>query len=191
MTAKTTPTRRYWHIDAVGAAICAALTVLGFLLVVQPALQARMDQTSLRSEVEELQRQILELDGAKQLLGEELSRLEKQLAADRLKLQRTDYLNTRMALIIESASNSGIVIDKTRSGAAREAPLFQTVPIFLSGTGTYPGCAVFLRELHERLPDTGVVSFELTGDPGRPGAPARFRFSLVWYAAPALAAGIR
>ena len=60
------------------------------------------------------------------------------------------------------------------------------MPIVLSGQGSYSDSAAFLHRLHQSLPDTGVVAFELSGQPGR-GKKTQFRFNLVWYAAPTLA----
>jgi Tfp pilus assembly protein PilO len=184
--ATASPTRS-WRIDAAGVGACLAITILGVLVVVQPAVRVRMDQASLREELLTLREQVAELEGARTRMKEELGRLDDRLAANRLQLQGPEHLNTRMARIIESAASSGIVIDETRSGQAGRAELYQAVPVELSGTGSYPGCTAFLHGLHDQLPDTGVVSFELTGNPGRAAERGRFRFNLVWYAALAAA----
>lgn len=184
MSSSTTTTGHLWHVHAAGVVLCAAITLVGFLVVGRPALQAFMDRASLQAQVTDHQQQVVELELVRKRLNEQLERVERELDADRLTLQGPDFLNTRMAVIVEAASNSRIVIDESRSGSATAGPLFQTVPIHLSGTGSYPGCAVFLRELHQQLPDTGVVTFELNGTPGAAVSAGRFRFSLAWYAAP-------
>lgn len=186
MPVTASPTRS-WRIDAAGMAVCLAITILGVLVVVQPAVRVRMDHASLRDELQTLRQQVAELKGARTRLQDELRRLDDRLAANRLQLQGPEYLNTRMARIIESAASSGIVIDETRSEPAGRAELYQAVPVELSGSGSYPGCTAFLHSLREQLPDTGVVSFELTGNPGRAAERGRFRFNLVWYAALAAA----
>lgn len=186
MPATASPSR-FWRIDAAGIGVCLAITILGFLVVVRPAIRVRMDQASLRDELQTLQQQFARLDEARTRMNDGLGRLDDRLAANRLQLQGPEYLNTRMARIIESAATSGIVIDETRSESAGRAELYQAVPVELSGTGSYPGCTTFLHGLHEQLPDTGIVSFELTGHPGRAAERGQFRFNLVWYAALAAA----
>lgn len=190
MTAPGTGVRP-WHVDAAGAAACAVLTVLGVVLVVLPVLRLRLDHAALRSELRALGGQAAELESAGTRMQRELDRLDERLADNRLQLQGPGYLNTRIARIIETASSSGIVVDQTRSDTARRADLYQAVPIQLSGTGGYPGCAAFLHRLHGELPDTGLVSMELTGNTGRGREEAHFRFDLIWYAAAAAAADAR
>ena len=188
MTAGAGSRWRVWHIDGLGAAGCAVLSGLAFLIVVQPVLRTRADQAAMRSELTEQVGQLAHLEDVDRTLGQDLERVTEQLAMSYLRLQPQQYLNAQMARIVELASASGIVIDQTRSGAAEAGERYQTVPVYLAGRGSYSNCAAFLHQLHETLPDTGVVAFELSGNPSDPGAPPAFEFDLIWYAAATSAA---
>ena len=185
--ASTTSKSRYGYIHAIGGGCCLALTVAGYLLVARPVIQMQIEQASLRAELLGHQQKLAELDRAERVLKQKRHRIEQELAHDRLSLQGVGHLNRRLALIVDSAVASDIVLDETRSGTITAGQMYQTVPISLTGTGNYPGFAAYLRRLHERLPDTCVVSFSLSGSPGSEDAPSRFRYDLLWYAAPAVA----
>ncbi len=174
-------------IHAIGGGCCLALTVAGYLLVARPVIQTQFEQASLRAELLGHQQRITELDRAERVLENKDHRIEQDLAHDQLSLQGVGHLNRRLALIVDSAVASDIDLTETRSGTITDGQMYQTVPISLTGTGSYPGFAAYLRRLHERLPDTCVVSFELSGSPGRQDTPDRFRYDLLWYAAPAVA----
>ncbi len=188
MTARSTSRWQCWHVDALGAGICAVLTGIAVLMVVMPVVRKQSDQAALRADVNQQRQLAARFDESQRLLRKELDFVREELASSQLRLQPTQYLNTRMALIVELASGSSIVIDETRSGTVKAGPRYQTVPIHLSGTGSYSDSASFLHQLHLTLPDTGVVGFELSGKPDNPETPATFRFDLIWYAAPARAA---
>jgi len=185
--ASTIDRTRYGSIHAIGGGCCLALTVAGYLLVARPVIQTQLEQASLRAELLGHQEKLAELDRAERILENKRYRIEQDLAHDQLNLQGIGYLNRRLALIVDSAVASDIVLNETRSGTITDGQMYQTVPISLTGTGSYPGFAAYLRRLHERLPDTCVVSFELSGSPGREDLPSRFRYDLLWYAAPAVA----
>ena len=86
-----------------------------------------------------------------------------------------------MAQIVDVAAAQNLVIDESWSREAESGEQFQTIPINVSGTGSYSDCAAFLHEVHDRLHDVRVTTFELSGNPSSPG---QFQFDLVWYAAP-------
>ena len=185
--ARTIGKTHYGYIHAIGGGCCLALTVAGYLLVARPVIQTQLEQASLSAELLGHQQKLAELDQDERILENQRYRIEQELAQDRLSLQGVKHLNRRLALIVDSAVASDIVLNETRSGTITDGQMYQTVPISLTGTGTYPGFAAYLRRLHERLPDTCVVSFELSGNPGREDTPGRFRYDLLWYAAPAVA----
>ena len=172
---------------AVGVAVITAISVAAFFVVVQPALHMRIERTAMEMERDDQHRLAEELDQTTTRLQGELEELDQQLAASEIQLQSSRYLNARIAHIIEHAANGNVDIYETRPGTVRDHRRYQTVPILLAGRGTYSNCAAFLHRLHESLPDTGVVEFELTGHPADRRTPASFRFNLVWYAEPASA----
>ncbi len=187
MTAPDKTTLRCWHIDALGLLACALLTGVAYVAVVSPVLQKHSDRSALRAQLADKHDRTISLRQMERQLGGQVEALRKDLALSEVRLEPPQYLNTRMALIVELASATGIVINETRSGEVRPGERYQTVPIFISGSGSYSKSAAFIHVLRNRLPDTGVVGFELSGNPGKPEATGAFRFELIWYAAPARA----
>lgn len=185
--ASTTSKAGCGYIHAIGGGCCLALTIAGYLLVAGPVIRTQLEQASLRAELLDHQQKLVEFDRTERVLENQRHRIEQDLAHDQLSLQGIGHLNRRLALIVDSAVASDIILNETRSGTITAGQMYQTVPISLTGSGSYPGFAAYLRRLHERLPDTCVVSFELSGNPGRQDTPGRFRYDLLWYAAPAVA----
>ncbi|MHC4218115.1 MAG: type 4a pilus biogenesis protein PilO [Planctomycetota bacterium] len=175
--------------QAIGSAVIAAISLAAFLIVVGPAQRMGSERAAMERELEELQRRTEELDQTSAGLEDELEGIEQQLAASEIQLQSSRYLNARIAHIIDHAGKGEVAIHETRPGTVRDHRRYQAVPILLAGRGSYSDCAAFLHQLHESLPDTGVVEFELTGRPDDTRAPASFRFNLVWYAGPVAAGG--
>ena len=89
-----------------------------------------------------------------------------------------------MAQIVDVATDNNLVIDESRSSEAESGLDFQTVVITLSGTGRYPDSAAFLRSINSQLHDVSVVGFQLSGNPDSASVLTKFKFELVWYAAP-------
>jgi Tfp pilus assembly protein PilO len=174
-------------VHAVGAAVIGAISIVAFLVVVQPVLRMRTQRVEMVRELDEQQRMADDLDQKRQRLEDAMGHIRRQLATSRIQLQSSKYLNARIAHIIDQADKGELDVHETRPGTVRDHPRYQTVPILLAGRGSYSDCAAFLHRLRESLPDTGVVEFELTGRPAAPLAPASFRFNLVWYAGPATA----
>jgi Tfp pilus assembly protein PilO len=187
VTAPGKSTLRCWHIDALGLLACALLTGVAYVAIVAPVLQKHSERSALRDELAEKRDRISALAQMERQLGGQVAELREELALSEVRLQPPQYLNTRMALIVELASAIGIVINETRAGGVKPGERYQTVPIFISGSGSYSKSAAFIHVLRGRLPDTGVVGFELSGNPGKPEATGKFRFELIWYAAPARA----
>jgi Tfp pilus assembly protein PilO len=176
--------RRSWRTDAVGSGFCAAMTIAAYLITINPIIRSESERAGMQSHVEEQARRVMSLDESRERLGKQLDEVREQVAASHVQLQSSEFLNSRLALIIELASTSGIEIYQSRPGRMIDTPRYQAVPISLSGAGSFTDCAAFLHRLHETLGDTGVVAFELTGKPEAPNTTASFRFELVWYAAP-------
>jgi len=74
--------------------------------------------------------------------------------------------------------------DRTVTIHPADGPDYQTVPILIARSGTYPNCAKFLHRLRKEFPDTAVRSFETTNNSSSPDNPtATFQVELVWHAA--------
>jgi Tfp pilus assembly protein PilO len=176
---------RFWQIYAVGGAVCLAMTFVGYLVGIQPALaeyaahQAELAELAARkTKASDLARQLALSHGS-------LEATRKEVEGLPLRLEPATAVNRRLDRLADLCNDSELSIDELQPGSPADAPHYQTVPIRLVGRGSYPACASFLRELRRRFPDTAVRSFESSNpNPARNQATGTFRFELVWYTAP-------
>jgi Tfp pilus assembly protein PilO len=168
--------------------VCAVLTAGAYALIVKPIQAELVEQAAGRQQLALEEEQSEQLLATRRRLVLDVARLRRERQESAVRLQTVDYLNTRVSELSALVESSGMMINATELDAIRSHEWYQLVPIRLSGVGEFPDCARFLRELHERMPDTSVQGFNLSGNPSQPAAPSMFSFDLVWYAAPTLTA---
>ncbi len=95
-------------------------------------------------------------------------------------------LNNRLARVAALATGRGLDIADIRPGAASFGSHCTTVPISLTGSGSFDNCVRYLHQLREQFRDTAVISVKLNGNPEDALAPASFQLELRWYADPEL-----
>ncbi len=190
MTRKSERRKGRWKIDAAGAAGCLLLSLVGYTTIIAPMRRAAAEIHALESELTVEQQRSKQVERSRGRHQRALARLQSDLGATALELEPVNRLNRRLARIVELASTSGLQIHETRSGKTTSGAYYDTVPLDLTGEGSYPNCAVFLRRLSEELPDVAVLGFDLTGDVGRLRAEPGFQFRFAWYAATAQDGGV-
>lgn len=173
-----------WPTDLAGAGACVALTLAAVFLAFTPLrarhadLAAKQDRLNVRRRRSSgLERSVIAMKG-------QLAEAQKALAKSELQLESAERVNHRVARVTEVATGCGLKIHDVQLGRNSSTQRYTAVPICLAGVGTYRKCVVFLRKLNEAFADTGVKALELSAAPVAPSE-ARFRFELVWYAAPA------
>jgi len=180
---------RPWQIDAAGAAALVVMTVLLYVLGIGPIFRRHAEQGSRQAELDAEFAKADRLEQTQVSLGEQVARVRKAVAECKLELKPAAHANRRIAAISALAAETGLTIDDIQPGVVASGARYRMVPITLAGKGTYVTCVTFLHRLHEAYPDTGLASMVLQNaseDPAGPPA-ARFRFELLWYAAPASA----
>lgn len=190
MTRESKRRKGRWKIDAAGAAGCLLLSLVGYTTIIAPMRRAAAEVDALESELTVEQQRSDQAERSRRRFQRALARLEDDLGATALDLEPANRLNRRLARIVELAYTSGLQIHETRSGTTTGGPYYDTVPLELTGEGSYPNCAVFLRLLSEELPDVAVLGFDLTGDVGRLRAEPGFHFRFAWYAATVADGGV-
>ncbi len=173
-----------WHVEVGGTGLLVLITLLGVVLVIKPTARAQAASEVAKEEIITLQTNVTQMNDVRRQLTIHLASVRETLKDSWVQLQPIKYLNARMAQIVDVATINNLVIDESWSSEAVPYPDFQTVVITLSGTGKYPDSAAFLHSINDELHDISVVGFDLSGNPDSPSAPTRFRFELVWYAAP-------
>jgi len=180
ISGSTSPMRK---IDAIGLAVCAGLTVVGYIGIIQPISRMRGEIATLRTQLAIAQRDTESAGNTRARLSDQLTRVRTELEASPVHLEPANQLNRRLAHLVDLAADSHVLLDETRAGDTQHGDRYETVPIAVSGSGTYPDCAVFLHRIHEELPDVEVLGFDLSGNPGSPHPKTQFQFELAWYAA--------
>jgi len=172
-----------WQIDLpVVLAICL-VTVGAYLLLLRPMARRRADFIEQKDLLSSKRRQASQLKAASLAQREHLVSTGQSLESKRIDLQSTDSLNRQVARIADLLSECNLRTDDIQPGRVSERGTYNIVPIALTGKGGYTSCASFFHRITQALPDTGVSSFELSGDPGRPGDGGNFRLELRWYTA--------
>ena len=173
-------------VDLAGLALCAALTLAGFFAGFQPILQRHARQQSRQQQLTAKEQRAASLERTVRKLRQQLTRTERAVANNALKLAPLAALNRRLSRITALAQDCGLEIERVRPDSAVPGDHYHTVPIQLVGRGAYGASATFLHRLHDKLPDMAVASLAVNGQPGQPDAdaPATFNFDLLWHAAP-------
>lgn len=185
MSTPPTSRWRWWRIDAAALMLLASLTLGWHYGLIDPIVRQREDQTRTRSELAAASEQASQATVRLSRLKDQLEKVRQAVARSSIRLEPTSYLNQHVARLTQTAVEQGLTVEEVQPGAAASNQHFRTVPITLSGAGSYATCAQFLHAVNDAYPDTGVFGLEIVGTPDRANEPARFRFEFGWHAAPA------
>jgi Tfp pilus assembly protein PilO len=171
-----------WQLCAAAAVACAALTVGAYAIGVRPLLEERAHEAEQRQTLDERRGTASDLATALADVQRDLERAKQELAQTPVRLQPATLVNQRLAAIARVATDCQVALDEMRPGSAADSTHFQTVPIRIVGSGRYPACARFLRELRRTFGDMGVRKFTTTNTtPAALEPTAAFQAELVWF----------
>ena len=177
-----------WKVDGVGALILIALSAAGYLLGASPLL-------ARHASVQEQQLELVAARGKSAEVQTSLARVQQQLAvaqgllaASPLRLQPATILNQRLASVTGLAGQGGVGLDDVQPGKSVAGPQYDTLPIHVTGTGSFPAFTALVHRLRQEFPDTGISSFNISGTPQEADVGAKFSMDLLWYTAPLKAA---
>jgi hypothetical protein len=169
-----------WRLYAMAAATFAALAAAGYAGGLSPAIARAARVEADRAELVERRQRAAELAAAAAAARADLAATRDALAGLPLRLEPATLVNARLARLTDMASEAHLQVVEIRPGATVEGRDFDAVPIAISGTGSYPACAVYLHRLHAQFPDTHVRAFRATQTEG---AGTTFTVELVWHTA--------
>jgi|ERR1044071_3038861 Tfp pilus assembly protein PilO len=175
---------RSWQIDAAGVALCLGLAGVWYLAGVQPLSAARASREVLQGELNERELRAGELDDECLHKKGQAENLRQQIESGKVVLAPVDKLNGHIAELNGLAAGHNLRIDIVKPSQPVVLPRYTTVPIRISGSGSFADAARFLHALHEGHRDTGLVGMELHAEPEAPDKEPYFAFNLVWYAEP-------
>jgi len=175
--------KKWWHLDAVGAAVLAALAMIVYVCGYYPLMSSHDEYLAKEGELAAQQDQAARLESTLLSLQHRLSATRETLATSNLSLKPGSNLNSQLTQISALAVRNGLTVADVRTDPSFSEQHCEVFPISLAGTGTYRACTIFLGELKKAFPDTAVQSLELAAQPGDRLGVGTFSFRLWWHAA--------
>lgn len=167
-------------IDAGGLGVCLALSAALYFVAVRPVLDEQVQRAAQAAELTEQKREAADLAAALADRRQTLMQTERQVAERSLKLMPLARLNHRLATVTSLANDCGLSLDRIEPGQSVPSTHYVSVPINLSGRGTYLATTQFLERMHEQWPDLAVASLDLRGSAR---GESDFVLQLLWFAA--------
>ena len=171
-------------IDCVGIVVCVVCTAVVMFVGFKPVWDEQAVAARQTDLLEQQRAEVKRLATSLTTMREQFSDTERAVQANALRLEGVDRLNHRLSRITALATECGLVIEQVEPNASVPTTHYVRVPVRVSGEGGFHAVRSFLHELHGRLPDFAVSSFDLLGQPGQAHKEPQFRFLLDWYAAP-------
>jgi Tfp pilus assembly protein PilO len=177
---------KQWQVYAGALVAAAALSGGAYVAGLRPLMDRRAANVALDQELETRGERARAMAASLEAGRRELAEAKDALECQPLRLKPADQINLRLAAVTRVAGECGMTIDEVQPGAPADSPHYQTVPLRMVGSGSYPACAEFLHALRAQFPDTAIRSFDsLNKNPAMDAPEATFRFELTWFAAPA------
>ncbi|MAE66184.1 MAG: hypothetical protein CMJ18_18090 [Phycisphaeraceae bacterium] len=174
---------RHWQIDLVGVAICAAVSMGVYFLMLRPLSERNRAYAAEHAQLIQQREQSVSVAETCRSLEEELERVRTHAGHEALELRDPDLINEVLASLADLSRQTRLKIDQMQPMPVAQVEHFAMVPVHVRGTGTIRDCARLLRRLHQepRFRDIAVRSFDISGDPRSAMAKISFRLVLTWY----------
>jgi len=170
------------HIDLAAVGVFAFMVLIAYVVGVHPVLRQHQNFILREVELGVQQGKATKLSMRIARFASRIMQIKQELADNVIKLKPASQVNSHLARMAGLVNQCGLKLDQLRPGKSLNGPRYQTVPIYLVGTGNFSACAKLLQELQRCFPDTSVASFEVKGDPTKPTEPTKLRVDLLWYA---------
>lgn len=172
-----------WGIDAAGLGVCLVISIASYALGVAPLIQRSADIQDSIQERQHQEQAKADLARSHNQLKQRLEQAQKELNEAGIQLQPMSRLNEYLAQLTNLATQNGLSLHEIKSGKPVTLKHYRSIPIRLSGTGTYQDSVSFLRRLNKEFPDIRVSALNLNvlTDPGKPQA--KVNMGLVWHTA--------
>jgi Tfp pilus assembly protein PilO len=177
---------RWSEIDGAGVVAIIVLSAIFYFAALNPMMQKRDAAEAQRLLLAAQAEKATDAAAALHAAQDRLLLVQKQIAESPQKLEPVRALNNRLAGITAAATARQLDIADIRPGAAAVGLHYTTVPIAISGSGSFADCVRYLHDLHRKFGDTAVIGVRLIGnaqDATPTSALLAFHLDLRWYAA--------
>ena len=173
----------FFKVDLGGGIASLMILGAGYGFGFRPIFEARTERRVLQQR----------LDTSRQLAVQrhmDEERIEEALADVRTRITGAIHLSDRaqanhtISLITDLAQNTGLIVESSTAGEAKDNELHAIVPILLSGKGGFLATTRFIHALVGQYPDVNVRSFQIASGRGSVGAASEFQLDLAWYVLP-------
>ena len=170
------------YVDLAAVGICALLALIAYAVGVYPVIRRHQGFALREIELKAQHEKARKLSAKVARVASEITQIRQELADNTVDLKPVGQVNSHLGRIANLAGQCGLKLDRLRPDKCLRGSRYQTVPIYLVGSGSFTACVKLLRELQREFPDTSVASFEVKGDPTNPTEPTKLRVDLLWYA---------
>lgn len=173
----------HWQIAGIGCVALGAITTAGYLLGIDAMLEQQRQRSVDHATLDELTEQGATLEAQRLALARRIERADKQLASEHIALRPRSALNEVLAELTDEAQRASLRVDQLQPRDAVAGEFFDTVPLTLTGRGSYPGTVRFLHQLHEQHTDLLVRGLTITREDRAGSEDGVFSLDLAWHAA--------
>ncbi len=173
-----------WLLHVAGAVVCVSVSMMAYFVALKPLSQRRGLIDTQQQELVDRHQDLSRFNAANSGWEEQLVAMKQALAESEIHLESSDRVNRRIAVLTELAKDCGLTVDDIRLGKYLAGDDYEVVPIQLAGGGAFTNFARFLNQLSNKYPDTGLASFEVSGNPQLESSTEKFRFEVYWYTQP-------
>lgn len=172
-----------WQMHAAGVGLCLVMSATAYLVGVVPLTRRAAAAQTQTLELDQERQKVDKLTKSRQRLDGQLDRARRAVEEGSFQLRPVEDLNKYLAQLTKLATGSGLTLHEIQPGQTTDQTHYQSVPIVMSGTGSYRTCMLFLHKLHSELLDTRLSSLTLSASDRSRKPGAKFRLALVWHAA--------
>jgi len=173
-----------WHVDVAGVCALVALAAVTYWGVIGPTFERRDRHDKEVGELRDEEGKARRLQAALRTSDASLAGVQRAIAARRLALEPASRLNERLSRLTDLAGHAGVQVDMIEPGKEQAGPMYTSVPIRLSGRGSYGQVVRLLVDLRRQMPDGAVDEVTLVAPPSATAPVATFSIGLTWHAAP-------
>src|SRR4051812_11888621 len=187
MSAPMDPAQRkkFMQVVAWSVAVCLGISAAGYFLGIAPAIAHVSERNADLAELANRQQQAVQAKKDLITTRKRIEEARKEVEELPLRLEPATVVNSRLNRVAEAASAAGVTLNEMQPQTAVDSQHYQTVPIRVTGAGSYPAVAAFLHTLRTQFPDTAVVLIDAQNpSPGKENNVATFRLDLEWHTTP-------
>lgn len=155
---------RFTHhrVDLAAGVVLSAIGLVAFWVGIRPVFHDEEHERRLRSQVVESRRQLVAAQEEYGQMRRTIEATRERLSRSTVVLHTAEGLATRQEEVSRAVADAGVEMEQLVVGTAVRGELLDTVPLHLSGSGTFPQVVLLVHGLRTGFPDMAVTSFQMS-----------------------------